>query len=141
MERAHRAEDREQLTEPAEALEERGADRREWRVQHAEPLTRHHEQALRPPELVEHGLVMPPRAREGEGEQGEPHAEHDREARVRPVRHLRGRQRVRDQQQGWNEVEQPVGEDGSDQRRPGSVPAGELAGENADPRQLADPPG
>ena len=128
VEGAHGDEHGEQLAEPAKALEEGRADRRQRRVQHAEPLPRHREQAPDPPELVDDRSAMPPRARKPEGKQGKPDAEHDLQARVGPVRHLRGEERVGDQQERWNQVEQPVGEHGSDQGGPGAVPSGQLAG-------------
>ena len=83
---------------------------------------------------------MAPRAGKREREEPEADGDEDHQARQGPVRDLRGGEDVPDQQQHREEVEDAMGEDRADERRPrvGAAPLLLVAGEDRDPRELAD---
>ena len=73
-------------------------------------------------------------------EQGSDHA-HDGQARHRPVRDLRRRDHVRDEQQRREEIEQTVREDRADESPGRARPVREVTAQHGDARELPDPPG
>jgi hypothetical protein len=142
VEGPHRRVDREELAQPTEALEERCDRRRPRRVQDAEPVLDHGHDAPDRPQLLEHRLVVPPGAGDGERQQPEPDHADDDQTRDRPVRDLRGQEHVKDQADGRDQVEEPVREDRSDERGPDPAHATmetQLPREDGDSRELADP--
>ena len=140
VERAHRCPDREQLAGPAGALKQGGLDGGHGGAHDAEAVPGHRDEAPHAPGLLEHRAMMAPRARKCEREDPETDDDEDQQARQRPVRDLRGREHVPDQQERREEVEDPVCEDGADERRPRvAAPSPFLvAGQHRDARQLPD---
>ena len=106
---------------------------------HAEAVPRHRHDAPHRPQPLEPRVPMVPRGREREQEEPDADREHDREARERPVRDLRGREHPDDENPDRDEIEDPVGEDGADERRPESLAAVvRPPGQDGDARELAD---
>ena len=140
VEGPHRRPDREQLAEPAHALEQRRAHRRHRLVQHPEPVAGHRHEPAHPSRLVQHGAVTTASAREREREERERDDDRDHEAGQRPVRDLGRQQHVDDQQHHREEVEDAVREDRPHERRPRiAAPLSRLvASEHRDPRELPD---
>ncbi len=141
VERPHRDVDGEQLQRPAEALEQ---DRRggvDGRTQYRQPLACHREQPLEGLLPLERGPVAAPRADDTEREEDDPEHADAGEARPRPGRDLGGFEDVEDQQQGRDDVEQPVREDGADEGRGRARAVGKAPAQHRDAGELADPAG
>ena len=79
------------------------------------------------------------RAEHRRGEEREPDRADDHHAGDRPVRELRCRGDVGDQERDREEVEQPVREHCSEQRRARSGPARKMPPQHRDSRKLAGP--
>ena len=81
---------------------------------------------------------MAPRACKCEREEPETDGDEDQQARQGPVRDFRRGEHVPDQQEHREKVEDPMCEDGADERRPRVAAPLLVAGEDRDPRQLPD---
>ena len=93
--------------------------------------------------VLEHRAIAMPRAREREREQRERDDQEHDHARHRPVRDLRGRSDVADQEHDREEVEHPVREHRAEEHRPcvGAPLLLDPPAQNRDPRELADAAG
>jgi hypothetical protein len=134
----HRRVDGQELAQPARALEGDRGHSRERRAHHAEPLARHRHEAADGPEVDRHCAFGVTRERERKPEEQRADAHEGDQARRRPARDLRREDDVDDQEEDRHEVEDPVREDGADERRP-RASTGELAVQDRDARELADP--
>ena len=140
VERPHRDVDGEQLQEPAcrtGAGSRRAAGSGERST--ASPAGPCHEQRRTCPTSSGIGCCRAWAITSASGEEEDPDRRHDHEARHRPARDLGGQQDVADEEQRREEVEEAVGEDGADERTGRALPALDVAAEDGDAGQLADP--
>jgi hypothetical protein len=140
-ERTKRRPDREELRRPPEHLERERAGRGRGLLEDGKALTRHPEEPTNGPDLVQ-GETRPPAGDEERAEEkAETDPEHDRERGAGPIGDPGFVDDVDHEGGSHNDVEEPVGQDGADDGRPGSRWAPHPPGQDDHPRELADATG
>ncbi len=140
VEGAHRRVDREELEEPAEALERDRPHGGPAGAHHAEPVATHRDHAPDGAEALDPRALVEPCAREREREEGDPDGDDDDQARHRPGRDLGEEHDVHD------EDERPARGRRRGARRPcrresPRGPSARASGASARPRARARPRG
>ena len=136
-ERRRHGPDGEELERPADGLEDDRVDRRSRRAEHGEALPGHREQSPRRSLAVGRRTIGAPGREDGDRQEAQPDEPDDHDPGDRPVRQLRRRHHVGDEQRDREEVEEPVREHRPEERRARSLAVRQMAPQHGDAGELA----